>query len=602
MTKQGCSAKTMAIPAIVLWAACFARAAQPVEPIIVRFPQEGATLPTLTAVYVMGEVSSPKARFSINGKPVKPYRTGGFLAYVPVSTGTFALECQLELAAGTKTLTRAVAVAARPEPLPAGPPFIDEPSAEPSSDLELTPGDWLLPQFRGTSGYAAEFRTAGGKRKFPMAETSPGFYQGAAQVAAEDFPVLGPVRFQLSEDRGRKTSALSPGKVAVLAGPSVVSVKSEEAVSVRSGPGAGYIMFPPAGTRFLLAGRAGRQARLSLAPGFDGWVEAEKLEVLPPGTPPPHARLRSVRTEAGAGSSHVRLELTDKIPFIVEPGKDLDSLTVRLFYASADTDWVVYDSSETLVREVSWRVPGSGAVEVTVSLKDAGRLWGYGVSWDDGALKIELRHPPRLAAYGSVFVGRSVVLDPGHGPSSPGAVGPTGLLEEEANSAITRQLERMLKSEGASVRLTRGSGADASLAERARIARSEQPDLFVSIHNNNLNEGANPFIYPHGYSVFYYHPHSMDLARRIHRSFQRSIKLADERLRFGDLFMARISEMPSVLVEGAYMTYPEQEEMLRRPAFQRSMASAVLEGMRDFLQAERRRQAPSGERKTPVKR
>ncbi|MBI5623959.1 MAG: N-acetylmuramoyl-L-alanine amidase [Elusimicrobia bacterium] len=578
--------------AAVLWAACAAGAAQ-ADPIVVRFPEEGASLPALTSVYVLGSVSDPKAALSINGAPVRPHRTGGFLAYVPVSTGSFALECRLELAGGTTTLTRTVNVAAKPAPPLPGPPLIESRAAEPAADLELLPGDWLTPLFRGAPGHAAEFRTRRRGGRFPMAETSPGLYEGALQVREDDFPEPAPVEFRLAEAGGRGVSAASPGRVAVLTGaPVVAAARSDEPINVRSAPGAGYLLFPLPGTRFLTAGRSGRQVRLSLAPGFDGWVEAEKLEFLPAGTPPPAARLESARVVAGSGASQVRLGLTEKVPFIVEPGADLDALTVRLFRTAADADWVVYDSSETLVREVRWRAGEGGSVEVTVFLKDPRRLWGWGASWDEGGLRLELRHPPRLGRTGSVFAGRSVVLDPGHGPSSPGAVGPTGVTETDVNFAVAKQLERMLAAEGASVRLTRQRGSDASLAERARVVRGERPDLFLSIHNNNLNEAANPFSYPHGFSVFFYHPHSMDLARRIHASFKRSIDLADEKLRFGDLFMARVSEVPSVLVEGAYMTYPEQEELLTSPRFQRRMAAAMLEGMRSFLQAERRRQFP----------
>ncbi|MBI4678373.1 MAG: N-acetylmuramoyl-L-alanine amidase [Elusimicrobia bacterium] len=569
------------------------------DPIVVRYPEEGATLPALTATYVMGAVIDADAPFSINGRPVKPHRTGGFLAYVPVSTGSFSLACELALAGGTKTLVRTVLVLGPPAGLPPGPAAIEASGVEPSSDVGLEPGDWLSVGLRGTPGHRAEFQTAGRRRKLPMAETAPGVYQGAARVEAEDFPEPAPVRFQLTDAGGRRAGASSSGKVAVIAGtPAVVAVRSDEPVNVRSGPGTGYLMFPPVGTRFLASGRVGKAVRLELPAGAEGWIDQGQVEVLPAGTPPPLARLHFARTAAGKDASFVLLGLTEKVPFLIAPGEDLGSVVVRLFYAEAGTDWVVYDSSDAFVREVSWKSPAGQTVEVTVALASPGRLWGYGASWEEGALRIELRHPPRMTRPGlrpgrgapaglhagaSVFAGRVVVLDPGHGPSAPGAIGPTGVREVDVNFAVAMQLESMLEREGASVRLTRSRDSDASLSERARVARESRPDLFVSIHNNNLNEAANPFAYPHGYSVFYYHPHSMDLARHVHRSFQRSIGLQDERLRFGDLFMARVSEMPAVLVEGAYMTYPEQEELLNTPAFQRRMAAAVLEGMRGFL-------------------
>ncbi|MBI5211683.1 MAG: N-acetylmuramoyl-L-alanine amidase [Elusimicrobia bacterium] len=578
--------------ASLLLAASLARAAAAGDPISVRYPEEGAALPALSSAWVNGSVSDPKAAFRVNGRPVQPYRTGGFLAYVPVSTGTFSLHCELDLPGGTASLIRTVKVGVGPEPPPVGAARIEAASGEPAADLEVHPGDWLQLQFRGTAGHRAEFQLGGQKKRHPMAEAAPGLYRAAMRVHADDVPSPSVARYFLSDAAGGHAASASAGQVAVAAGPpAIVAVKGEEPVNVRGGPGAGFMMFPPVGTRFVAGGRSGRQLRLDLSPNLEGWVEASQVEAMPAGTLPPAARLHTIRTAAGEDATSVFLGLTEKVPFIVEPGEDLGSLTVRLFYTTGDTDWVVYDSSAADIRGVRWRQEATQVVAVSVALAPGRRVWGYGATWDGGALKLELRHPPRLARQGPLLAGLRVVLDPGHSPGSPGAVGPTGVLESEVNFAIAKQVEKLLAAEGARPRLTRQQDGEATLAARARFARDERADLFVSIHNNNLNESADPFSSPHGYSVFYYQPQSLELAMSIHRAFQRSIGLADERLRYGNLFMARVAEMPAVLVENAYLTYPEQELLLTKPAFQRRLAGAIVEGVRDFLSAERARQA-----------
>ena len=49
--------------------------------------------------------------------------------------------------------------------------------------------------------------------------------------------------------------------------------------------------------------------------------------------------------------------------------------------------------------------------------------------------------------------------------------------------------------------------------------------------------------------------------------------------------------MPSILTESAYLMFPDQEELLRESAGRKRFARAMFEGLRDFLEAERKRQA-----------
>ena len=149
----------------------------------------------------------------------------------------------------------------------------------------------------------------------------------------------------------------------------------------------------------------------------------------------------------------------------------------------------------------------------------------------------------------------------------------------------------MLEKAGARVVLTRGATEEVSLTARPDIARAGGGELFVSIHNNALPDGTNPFAEPRGFSVYYYHPHSMALAGAVHQAFQKNIPLPDEGLRYGNLYVARMTEMPAILVECAYMIFPEQEEKLLEPDFQKNLAASIYEGIEKFLESERKKQA-----------
>lgn len=559
-------------------------------PITVIYPGEGHAMDFERGQFILGSVSHPRRPFRINGSTVTPHAKGGFLAYLPIQAGSFAFRCELDLPEGTTVLTRVIQVR-DPAPTPAVDSLaIAAATVQPSHDLELGAGDWVHASMRGTPGLSAAF-SVGGHARLPMAETQPGLYEGAYRLTP--FDRFARARIRVSLSRGsRSARAEAAGRLSSPAVPATAVVRPGAAVNVRSSPEGGFILFPPPGTRLLATGRDGAQTRVELAAGLSGWVETRQVDMAPAGTPPPRGVLGTIGTETADGATVVRLALGEKVPFAVEEAGDLGSLTLRLFHTTGRVNWVVYDPADAFIEEVRWKQADSGTALVTVRLAPGRRLWGYEASWQDRALKLVLRHPPRIApAPASVFSGRTIALDPGHTPGSHGAVGPLGTLEMDANLWIARELEALLAVEGAKVLLTRQEGQDAALAGRPRQAAQQNADLFVSVHNNALPDGEDPFVRPRGYSVFYYHPHSLALARAVYRSYGKRAPLPGEGLRYGNLYVARMTQMPSILTESAYLIVPEQEQMLLEPARRRTFVVSILEGLRAFLKEERARQA-----------
>jgi N-acetylmuramoyl-L-alanine amidase len=177
-----------------------------------------------------------------------------------------------------------------------------------------------------------------------------------------------------------------------------------------------------------------------------------------------------------------------------------------------------------------------------------------------------------------------VIVDPGHSPD-PGAIGPTGLEEREANLAIALELAEILETRGAQAVLTRADrDSTLGLYDRTRIATDVGGDVFVSIHNNALPDGVDPFV-NNGTSTYFYHPQSQPLAEAIQRELRIKTELPDFGTNYGNLAVLRMNEMVSVLVEGAFMMIPEQEALLRTTSFQRRIATAVANGIERFLES-----------------
>jgi N-acetylmuramoyl-L-alanine amidase len=279
----------------------------------------------------------------------------------------------------------------------------------------------------------------------------------------------------------------------------------------------------------------------------------------------------------------VRINLSEKVPFEVVESDDQNTAVVRLFYATGHTNIVSFDGGTDFVDQVRWRQEESGVVAVTVRLKPGRKLWGWNARYDSSSsLRLDLRRPPRVNRR-RPLEGLKVMLDPGHMPSAPGAIGPLGTKEMDANYAIAQAAAALLKREGAIPLLTRGTTTDeVSLVDRPKQAVERGADVFVSIHNNALPDGSSPFAKPRGFTVFYYHPHSLALGRAVHEAYAAAAPVPDEGLQWDNLLVARLSAMPAILVENAYIIFPEQEALLNEPSFREKLARALVSGLRAF--------------------
>ena len=87
---------------------------------------------------------------------------------------------------------------------------------------------------------------------------------------------------------------------------------------------------------------------------------------------------------------------------------------------------------------------------------------------------------------------RTIVLDPGHGGTETGAIGPSGIQEKELTLTLARELEARLESQlGVRVILTRNEDANLPHDARTAIANQNRADLFISLHlNSSLGSGA----------------------------------------------------------------------------------------------------------------
>jgi len=238
-------------------------------------------------------------------------------------------------------------------------------------------------------------------------------------------------------------------------------------------------------------------------------------------------------------------------------------------------------------------------------------------------------HEPRGVPGAQQKIDRLVVvaIDPGHGGEDPGATGPSGLHEKDVVLQIALQLrERINAQPNMRAMMTRDADFFVPLGERVRKARRVQADLFVSIH-------ADAFITPEarGASVFALSEHgasssqarwmadrenAADMVGGVNvkaakdttvlrtlldmsttAQIRDSLKLGGEVLgqigKVGKLHKGSVEQasfavlkapdVPSILVESAFISNPAEEAKLRDPDYQQRLVDALVAGIRRYF-------------------
>jgi N-acetylmuramoyl-L-alanine amidase len=587
----------------------------------VVYPRPNQQIGSVDSTFIIGSVT-PGSKLTINGTKVPVYRTGGFLAFLAVRPGAFAFRLKATNPHGTDTLTVPVAIAdTRPIPLDSG-AIIRKETLRPMWNRTVLAGDEVSIAFDGTTRCRAAFRVIAAPDTlgpFPMTEMHSeslsdfASFQKGGQLRDDSLPdaalppvtrgryhgiwrvpgSLRPDTVRILVELRRGTTAPAKGKQLKgdsldfelvpggllpvdLAAPRVVELTDSIQI-LRLGPRLGYwTIFQPYGVRARWWGEAGTWTILQPAPGYEAWIETAKTRLLPEGTPIPATTIERLVTRADSGSVRLEVGLSERLPFKVSIGDDLLGVRILLFGATSNTDWVTQDPADDLISNIVWSQLQPDVYQIDLTLKQP--LWGYDARYDDKRFVLDLRRQPPLK---NGLRGMTIIVDPGHS-ADPGAIGPTGLKEKDANLRLALSLRSQLEKRGARVVMTRTGDQDVTLYERPVIAVSNHADLYVSVHNNAVPDGTNPSV-RNGSATYYYHPFSRDLAQSVHKRLLAATRLDDYGLNQGNFAVIRPTQYPSVLAECAFMIIPEQEEMLTRQDFVGRTAKGIADGIADFV-------------------
>lgn len=178
-----------------------------------------------------------------------------------------------------------------------------------------------------------------------------------------------------------------------------------------------------------------------------------------------------------------------------------------------------------------------------------------------------------------------IVIDPGHGGSDSGAAH-NGLTEKDLTLDISRRLRAILLARGWQVKMTRDADTDVfqpndsardELQARCDIANNAGARFFVSVHINSYTSDA-----LNGTTTYYYKSGDAPFAEAIHRRLAGSAGTADRGLRKEDFYVIRHTDMPSALIETAFLSNAGDAALLHSPAFLQRIAIAIADGIGDY--------------------
>jgi N-acetylmuramoyl-L-alanine amidase len=213
-----------------------------------------------------------------------------------------------------------------------------------------------------------------------------------------------------------------------------------------------------------------------------------------------------------------------------------------------------------------------------------------------------------------------VVIDPGHGGHDPGTMNKSSLREKDIVLDVSQRLRKLLETDGFEVVMTRDRDVFIPLEERTAIANSKGADLFVSIHVNAARSTK-----PRGTETYFLNlattPDAEEVAARENAVTTRRVNelqgilekvLNNEKITESRELASRVqtslatdlyattkdtrnrgvktapfyvllgAQMPSVLVEVAYLTNRQDAALLRDGAFLQKVAESIASGIRRY--------------------
>lgn len=350
------------------------------------------------------------------------------------------------------------------------------------------------------------------------------------------------------------------------------------------------------------------------------------------------AEVRDLRVWASPESTRVVLDLSGAVDYKLFPLAGPDRLVLDLQASSLSSGFRLQEVAKGALRQVRTGKQGERDLRIVLDLNETARPKSFLLPPAEGhghRLVIDLPTAATSAPTVTRTVQQAVLaadrdviiaIDAGHGGEDPGAMGPGGSREKNITLAVARELARQINAErGFRAVLIRDGDYFIPLEQRYRRARDAQADLFVSIHADAFHRQT-----ASGSSVYVLSTRgatneasrwlaarenasdlvggvklddkddtlaavlldlaqsatmkaSDDVANYVLSAMKRVGKTHKPDVERANFVVLRSPDVPSMLIETAFISNPGEERKLNDPAHRQRLAAAIVNGVKDYF-------------------
>jgi N-acetylmuramoyl-L-alanine amidase len=274
---------------------------------------------------------------------------------------------------------------------------------------------------------------------------------------------------------------------------------------------------------------------------------------------------------------YVSIALDEKLPYRSIQQINPSKIVVDIFGATSNTNWITQRGTAKEVKNVYHEQIEDDVFRMIIELKHQ-QHWGYSIYYENKRLIIKVKRQPTDLDIDKM----KIAVDAGHGGDNNGASGvKTGIAEKKYTLLIAKQLERVLQEDDATVFMTRTGDVSLSMTQRIEMIKKEEPDFLISIHlNSSVKDSVK------GVSTYYRYIGFRPLTYYIQKSMLEIEGLED----FGNIgsfnfALSGPTDYPNCLVEVAFLSNKEDEQLLLDPEFHKKVATQIVKGIKAWLKA-----------------
>jgi N-acetylmuramoyl-L-alanine amidase len=290
-----------------------------------------------------------------------------------------------------------------------------------------------------------------------------------------------------------------------------------------------------------------------------------------------YSPITSWRSYTENNYDYVVIGLQQKLPYhtVQVYNANNNAIEVYIYGAINNSSWIGQVQHLKAIKAIDYQQISNELCKVVILTKSK-LHWGHSIYYQKNNLVIRVRQQPNSLQLKGLTIG----VDAGHGGSNDGAIAITGQKEKNITLAITKIVVDKLRTAGATVITTRTADADAKNMDRLTMFLKKMPQLVVSIHCNSA--GGNP-LRVGGTSAYYKYIGFKPLAESIYTQMT-ALPLKE----FGlignfNFILNSVTDWPNALVETAFISNPEDEEILSDNTKQQNIADAIIKGIEQWL-------------------